>query len=317
MKKRILITGADGFTGRYLAKQARLGGYLTYGIVRSHRSECITDFDQLYTGDISDSALLVRIVEEIQPHYVVHLAAISFVAHGDIDAIYRTNVVGTRHLLEALATLKLIPESVLLASSANVYGNATGGILDEKTLPKPANDYAVSKLAMEYVAQLFTDKLPITIARPFNYTGVGQASNFLIPKIVAHFRQKADFIELGNIDVARDFSDVRTVVNCYLRLLESPQAINQVINVCSGHAYQLNEVIKMLTSLSEHQIEVRFNPDFARAKEVKVLQGNRAKLENIIGAIDNIPFEETLQWMLTTNPESMGSDWIDFQLKTK
>lgn len=298
MKKRILITGADGFTGRYLATQARLANYETHGLVRGLDAEHIDGFDRLYGGDLSESASLTRIIQDVKPDYVVHLAAISFAAHGDVEAIYRTNVVGTRHLLDALATAAHKPQAVLLTSSANVYGNSTGGILDENTLPKPANDYAVSKLAMEYVAQLYTDSLPIIIARPFNYTGVGQADNFLIPKIVSHFRQKAAFIELGNVDVARDFSDVRTVVASYLRLLQTPEAIHQVVNVCSGHAYQLNDVIEMLSVLSGHQLDVRFNPNFARANEVKVLQGDRAKLENLIGVIDDIPFQDTLKWML-------------------
>jgi nucleoside-diphosphate-sugar epimerase len=298
MKKRILITGADGFTGRYLATQARLANYETHGLVRGLDAKHIDGFDRLYGGDLSESASLTRMINDIKPDYVVHLAAISFVAHGDVEAIYRTNVVGTRHLLDALATAAHKPQAVLLTSSANVYGNSTGGILDENTLPKPANDYAVSKLAMEYVAQLYTDSLPIIIARPFNYTGVGQADNFLIPKIVSHFRQKAAFIELGNVDVARDFSDVRTVVASYLRLLQTPEAIHQVVNVCSGHAYQLNDVIEMLSVLSGHQLDVRFNPNFARANEVKVLQGDRAKLENLIGVIDDIPFQDTLKWML-------------------
>jgi nucleoside-diphosphate-sugar epimerase len=298
MKKRILITGADGFTGRYLATQARLANYETHGLVRGLDAKHIDGFDRLYGGDLSESASLTRMINDIKPDYVVHLAAISFVAHGDVEVIYRTNVVGTRHLLDALATAAHKPQAVLLTSSANVYGNSTGGILDENTLPKPANDYAVSKLAMEYVAQLYTDSLPIIIARPFNYTGVGQADNFLIPKIVSHFRQKAAFIELGNVDVARDFSDVRTVVASYLRLLQTPEAIHQVVNVCSGHAYQLIDVIEMLSVLSGHQLDVRFNPNFARANEVKVLQGDRAKLENLIGVIDDIPFQDTLKWML-------------------
>lgn len=298
MKKRILITGADGFTGRYLATQARLANYETHGLVRGLDAKHIDGFDRLYGGDLSESASLTPMINDIKPDYVVHLAAISFAAHDDVEAIYRTNVVGTRHLLDALATAAHKPQAVLLTSSANVYGNSTGGILDENTLPKPANDYAVSKLAMEYVAQLYTDSLPIIIARPFNYTGVGQADNFLIPKIVSHFRQKAAFIELGNVDVARDFSDVRTVVASYLRLLQTPEAIHQVVNVCSGHAYQLIDVIEMLSVLSGHQLDVRFNPNFARANEVKVLQGDRAKLENLIGVIDDIPFQDTLKWML-------------------
>ncbi|WP_247646423.1 NAD-dependent epimerase/dehydratase family protein [Deefgea sp. CFH1-16] len=110
-----------------------------------------------------------------------------FVAHGDVDAIYRSNVVGTRNLLQAIKLAKHRPRAVLLASSANIYGNTDIDCIAESTPPAPANDYAVSKIAMEYVAKLYADDLPLIIVRPFNYTGVGQAPQFLLPKIVGHF----------------------------------------------------------------------------------------------------------------------------------
>ena len=296
---KILVTGADGFTGRYLAAELQRAGYEVHGLVHNPvASGKVAGVSALHIADLSDAAGLAAVVNEVQPDKVVHLAAIAFVAHGDIEAIYRTNLVGTRHLLEALAQSKAPLDAVLLASSANVYGNSVGGVLDENTPPAPANDYAVSKLAMEYAARLYAGRLPLITVRPFNYTGVGQAESFLIPKIVNHVRRRAPLIELGNLDVARDFSDVRNVVQLYRRLLEAPAAVGQTFNVCSGQAWSLNDVLAMLREISGHDFEVRVNPAFVRQNEVKTLVGSRAKLDAVVGEVPEIALRDTLRWML-------------------
>ncbi len=296
---KILVTGADGFTGRYLAAELQRAGYEVHGLV--HKPVAlgkVPGVRALHVADLSDAARLAAVVNEVQPDKVAHLAAIAFVAHGDIEAIYRTNLVGTRHLLEALAQSNAPLDAVLLASSANVYGNSVGGVLDENTPPAPANDYAVSKLAMEYAARLYAGRLPLIMARPFNYTGVGQAESFLIPKIVNHVRRRAPLIELGNLDVARDFSDVRNVVQLYRRLLEAPAAVGQTLNVCSGQAWSLNDVLAMVREISGHDFEVRVNPAFVRQNEVKTLLGSRAKLDAVVGEVPEITLRDTLRWML-------------------
>ncbi|ANJ66593.1 GDP-mannose 4,6 dehydratase [Halothiobacillus diazotrophicus] len=295
---KALITGVQGFTGRYLAAELSQAGYEVHGLAQSPSGRAIPGVHAVHAGDLADLAALTHIMETVRPDIVVHLAAIAFVAHGDVSAIYSTNLMGSRNVLDALVRAKVTPRAVLIASSANVYGNATGGMLSEATLPAPANDYAVSKLAMEFMANLFQDKLPLIVTRPFNYTGVGQTENFLLPKIVAHVRKKAPVIELGNLDVARDFSDVRTVVQCYRRLLEKPEAIGGTFNVCSGKAFTLQEVLDMVRSISGHDFEVRVNPAFVRANEVKMLLGDRAKLVSMIGPVDDIPLADTLRWMI-------------------
>lgn len=296
---KILVTGANGFTGRYLAAELQRAGYEVHGLVHKPiASGKVAGVSALHVADLSDAAGLAAVVNEVQPDKVVHLAAIAFVAHGDIEAIYRTNLVGTRHLLEALAQSKAPLDAVLLASSANVYGNSVGGVLDENTPPAPANDYAVSKLAMEYAARLYAGRLPLIMVRPFNYTGVGQAESFLIPKIVNHVRRRAPLIELGNLDVARDFSDVRNVVQLYRRLLEAPAAVGQTFNVCSGQAWSLNDVLTMVREISGHDFEVRVNPAFVRQNEVKTLVGSRAKLDAVVGEVPEIALRDTLRWML-------------------
>ena len=298
MNKTVLITGADGFTGGYVAHDLAARGYRVIGLTR--RDMPAADFPHcagLYSADLMDQPALEAIVSETRPDAVMHLAAISFVAHGDADAIYTTNLIGTRHLLEALKRTHR-PESVLLASSANVYGNATPGAISESAVLAPANDYAVSKVAMEYMAGLYRDSLPLIVTRPFNYTGVGQGENFLLPKIVSHIRRRAETIELGNIDVARDFSDVRMVAEAYRRLIENPAASGQTVNICSGRAYTLKEVIRMACDIAGHEIEVRVNPAFVRANEVRVLQGDRRRLEALATDLPAYDLGDTLRWMI-------------------
>lgn len=293
--RRVLITGMRGFTGRYLATSLQLAGYQVFGLVQSASATPAANGVHEVVADLSDRAALAAAMEQVQPQYVVHLAAIAFVAHSDVAAMYRVNIVGTRNLLEAL--LPHAPQAVLLASSANIYGNSRISPITEDVSPAPANDYSVSKLAMEHMARLWCDRLPVTLVRPFNYTGVGQSENFLLPKIVAHYRRAERVIELGNLDVARDFSDVRDVVTSYQRLLQYAPA-GEIFNICSGQAYSLAEVLAMMAQIDGYEIDVRVNPAFARANEVKTLVGSNQKLAQCIGSQQRIPLIDTLRWMM-------------------
>ena len=274
-----LITGLDGFTGRYLANELRLAGYSIVGIGQEEAEKSDARYIRC---DLNDRQALQSAVQNISPDVVVHLAAIAFAAYDNANEIYRTNVCGTRNLLEALALCPRQPRSVLLASSANIYGNATVSYIDELVPPAPINDYAVSKFAMEHMARLWFDDLPITFVRPFNYTGIGQSLLFLLPKIVDHFKRRAPVIELGNIDVIRDFSDVRMVVRCYRLLIETEQR-GEAFNICSGVGHSLEEVISIMRRISGHDLDVVVNPAFVRRNEVHKLVGSRAKLAAAIG----------------------------------
>lgn len=290
--KRALITGYNGFTGRYMATELEQNGFEVYGIGTRPSSQ-----PRYYSTNLADSNALRTLLTTIQPDVVVHLAALAFVAHGDADAFYKVNLIGTRNLLEAISESRHTPDCILLASSANVYGNASSGILHETTLPTPANDYAVSKLAMELMANLWHDRLPIVIARPFNYTGVGQSENFLLPKIVSHFRRKAETIELGNLDIRRDFSDVRAVTQAYRRLIEA-KPMGKTVNVCSGSTHSLREILLMCQEITGHSLDVRVNPAFIRSNEVKTLCGDSSLLRKILGDWTTPTLNETLRWML-------------------
>ena len=293
MSKRVLITGSEGFTGKYVCDEFRRAGWEVWGAGLQPKP----DDAQYLQIDLLNPDTLKPIADKIKPDVVIHLAAIAFVAEKDPNIFYQVNLMGTRHLLEVLANAKKPPECTILASSANVYGNSDLEVLSEDSPVNPANDYAVSKLAMEYMAKTFMDRLPITITRPFNYTGVGQNERFLIPKIVKHFKSQAPIIELGNLDVEREFSDVRDIANHY-RLIAEQQPIGEILNLCSGLPVSLTDCINTATEITGHVIKVHVNPDFVRPNEVKRLSGNRTKLATTIAAPSPKTFAETLAWML-------------------
>ncbi|MCF6281534.1 MAG: GDP-mannose 4,6-dehydratase [Candidatus Polarisedimenticolaceae bacterium] len=278
---RILVTGLDGFTGGYVQSELEENGDSVVGL----------------SCDLTDQNAVMAEIAQVRPEAVVHLAGIAFVGHGDANLFYQVNLVGTRNLLEALAHEAPDVRRILLVSSANIYGNRSEGILSEEAIPDPANDYAVSKCAMEQMARLWIDRLPLFIVRPFNYTGVGQDEAFLIPKIVNHFQEKSAVIELGNLDVWREFGDVRAVAGIYRNLLDCCP-VGKVLNISTGLTYSLREVLALCEKITGHRIDIQVNPKFVRSNEVRVLTGDNSRLKSLLGELKFYSLEETLRWML-------------------
>ena len=177
----VLVTGASGFTGPYVIDALRSRGYRVVGLGSgpSHADETVA-------CDLTEPTAVRQAVAQIRPDRVIHLAALSFVGHDDAKAFYDVNLFGTLNLLDALAALDAVPEKIIIASSANVYGANAQAVIDESVCPAPVNHYACSKLAMEHMVATWFDRLPLILARPFNYTGVGQAEHFLIQIGRAH-----------------------------------------------------------------------------------------------------------------------------------
>lgn len=274
---RVLITGVNGFTGRWLRNQLYQAGYQVYGLVQ----ETVQTNTELQ-ADLCDPTALRQALAIAQPDYIVHLAGITFVPHSDSAEIYRVNLFGTLNLLEAVIAVGLQPRKIILASSANIYGNPDIDIIDETICPAPVNHYATSKLAMEHMARTYEDRLPLVITRPFNYTGIGQAEHFLIPKIVAHYQARRPTIELGNLDVIRDFSSVAFVAEAYQRLLECTQA-GLTVNICSGKGIALSDLLDHLNQIAGYQLGVTVNPAFVRTNEIRKLVGSNRALFSVIG----------------------------------
>jgi nucleoside-diphosphate-sugar epimerase len=277
------VTGADGFTGRHFIEAATAGGHEPVPL----------------RSDLTQRDAVMQEVAMLQPDAVVHLAAIAFVGHSDERAFYDVNLFGTLHLLDALKTCKRL-HKVLLASSANLYGNSEHSPLSESQPSAPVNHYAMSKLAMEFMAIARADDMPLVLTRPFNYTGRGQSPEFVIPKLVDHFRRRAPGIALGNLEVEREYNDVRFVCEAYLRLLEA-EATTGIYNVCTGVTYSLRVVIGMLQVLTGHAIDVQVDRGLVRANEVHRLCGDPRRLREALGSLPVYQLEDTLSWMLSVS----------------
>jgi nucleoside-diphosphate-sugar epimerase len=283
--RRVWITGHNGFTGHFLTEALTQAGF------EPVPAAPLSEFDLRVLPHIE------RELDRARPDYVIHLAAVSFVAHGEAADFYAVNTVGTMNLLERLAQPGHPVRKVIVASSANVYGNAQREPITEDTPPAPVNHYACSKLAMEQLARTLYERLPVLIVRPFNYTGVGQSLQFLVPKLVHHFATRAPVLKLGNLDVVRDFSDVRMVAAAYARLLTSA-LVGTEVNICSGVGHSLQSIVDSLATRSGHAPRIEVDPALVRAAELKRLIGSNERLMQAVGALPYADFNETLAWML-------------------
>lgn len=279
---RILVTGGFGFTGKYTVDHLIQSGHQAIAL----------------QSDLTRIDAIEKEIHEFSPESVIHLAGISSVRHNNCDDFYKTNLIGSRNLLATLASSKQKISSICMASSALVYGNKGGDAIKEDSDIIPGNEYGVSKYAMELMAHLWDDLLPIVITRPFNYTGRGQTTNFIIPKIVQHFRDKEPTISLGNTHQFREFGDVRDVVEIYHNLLENPP-VGETVNICTSQPHKLRDVINICSKITGHEIDVQTNPEFVRENEPDKLIGNDEKLMTFIPSLKRKTLEETLAWMLS------------------
>jgi nucleoside-diphosphate-sugar epimerase len=277
---RVALTGASGFTGRFVAEALARAG-----------ATCVP-----IEADLTDLGAVDRAVERTVFDQLIHLAAKAFVDARDWEAFYTVNQLGTFHLLDAVSRHRPGTRCVL-ASSAQVYGPGAEGLIAEDALTNPANHYAVSKLAMEWGARRWSDRLEIIATRPFNYTGIGQGAEYLIPKIVSHFRHHAELIELGNLWVKRDFGDVRAVADAYVGLATVEATPPTTLNIATGTLWSIDEILDILTDLSGYRPDIRVNPAFVRANDVAVLGGDASRLQAALPGWRPRDLVDTLTWM--------------------
>lgn len=259
--------------------------------------------------DLRQPGALDEYLTDGPPDAVIHLAAQTFVpqAFRDPAGTLQVNVLGTLNLLESLKRCGF-SGAFLFVSSGDVYGQVSEGQLPitEELLPRPRNPYGVSKVAAELLCQQwsFAEPWRMMVARPFNHVGEGQKADFVIPAVarqiarIRHGLQEAH-IEVGDIDVTRDFLDVRDVLEAYIDLLEKGRS-GEVYNVCSGREYRVRDLIEQMASLAavEVEVEIRQDPQRLRRAEQRRVCGSSAKLQEHTGWKPSYTMEQTLQDVL-------------------
>ena len=285
---KLLLTGANGFVGQYV--QAAL--------------PCVPLPDGL---DLRDRAALTAAVIAIQPDTVLHLAAQSFVpaAFENPRETFDINLTGTLNLLEALQAAEFRGR-MLFVGSGDTYGQVAEAALPvrEDHPLHPRNPYAVSKVAAEALCYQWsqTSGFEIVMVRPFNHIGPGQSPRFAIAdfaKQVMEIRlgRRAPVLQVGDIDVTRDFTDVRDVVRAYGLLLEHGRN-GGVYNVCSGREYRIRDLLQQLITLAGVEASIEQDSARLRRAEQRRMVANFAALHRDTGWQPAIPMEESLQDLL-------------------
>jgi len=297
---RALITGINGFVGPYLAECIRKESIEVFGIDKSITAPT----PNMIALDILDGEAVRKAVAEVRPDFVFHLAAQSSVEKSWTipELTHDINVNGTKNLFDAIVSEGLSPK-ILVISSAEVYGYSGTEAIKETFPLHPSSPYAESRVEQENLVLDFMKKynLFVIISRSFVHTGPGQSDNFVCSdfakQLVEVERGKRMEIHVGNLNSARDFTDVRDMVKAYLLAVQKGKS-GEIYNLCSGKAYAIKEVLDILIGMSAAKVAIYQDPAKIRPKDTPLILGDNHKFVADTGWKPVHKFEDTLKDIL-------------------
>jgi GDP-4-dehydro-6-deoxy-D-mannose reductase len=300
MTRTVMVIGGTGFAGRHFVAAAN-GADL--GVTTASRRRGQADL----VCDLLDPASIEAALRSSSPDVVLNLAGAASVALSfhDPATTFRVNALGTLNLLEACT--RVAPRAHLVCvSSGEVYGTVPESELPatERRQPRPVNPYATSKASMELVCEQYrgTTELRVAVVRAFNHTGPGQSDVFAASSFARQIAEgerdgrASVTLRTGNLDVERDFSDVRDIVRAYLMVVE--QELTGTFNACSGEPTRLRHLVDHLAAATQLPVEIRVQSDRMRPGESPIMYGSAERLRESTGWIPEIPLRTTIADLL-------------------
>ena len=296
--QRVLITGGTGFVGTYLVQYLRL---TTPDVIVMASNESASQGGEYYQVDIRRQDDVRCVIRESRPTEIYHLAGVSAVdaSWTNPRLTFEVNVVGTYNLFAAAMDLVPAPR-ILNISTAQVYARSDGPLTEESPV-SPDNPYAASKAMAELLAVSFRRARAggIMTARSFNHTGPGQLPTFVLPSIAKQFAEMEiglipPRLTVGNIDVTRDFTDVRDVIRAYTTMLREGKT-GEVYNVCSGIGDRLSDIIKQFQAVCRTVVSIDIDSARLRPGETRQVVGDSAKIRRETRWSPQIPMDRTIR----------------------
>ena len=303
---RALVTGCNGFVGGALVERLAGGGYDVCGVDRSAGKDQFRGTTRL-TGDLTDAEFATRAVMEAKPDCVIHLAAQSSVKRSfeEPAETLRDNTVPALNILEAVRRSGT-QTRVLLIGSADEYGTVAADLLPlvESTPVNPESPYALAKSMQNQYGRVFAKLFGVDalMTRSFNHTGPGQRDSFVLSnfaKQVAEIKRgtRDAVIDVGNVDVRRDFLDVRDVCDGYVVLLQKGRS-GETYNVCTGRSYRVGDLLDQLCAIAGVRVTIRVDESRLRPVDMPELRGDPSKMREHTGWTARRPINETLRALL-------------------
>ena len=305
----VIVTGGAGFIGSMVCKLLVERGedIVVIDTLRNGRRELIDDLGsnaRLFEVDIRDKEALSKIIKDVRPTGLCHLAALHFIPYCNQHQIEAMdiNVQGTLSVLEACRTVP--PEMVVLASTAAVYG-----ISDEPCreieLPRPLDIYGISKGTCEWLGQLYSAQTGASCiaARIFNAVGPNETNPHLVPELLNQLIRGETTVALGNLEPRRDYIDTRDLAAALICALDHEQNGFDVFNMGTEIEHSVMEIVAMCEDIIGRQINVRQSPHLVRKVERMHLCANTDKIRQAMGWQAKFNIKETLEELLSAGVE--------------